>query len=112
MELIIFDGLSLPNGEISDNFENIENIQMSEAGGDIGTVTRLEKLTIDDTIKCDGHLYEEIKQKGLIPSAMCTYKGRTFEARLRLESGALEKFSENIPGTEGLYTVALSIIEV
>lgn len=112
MELIIFDGLSLPNGEISDNFENIENIQMSEAGGDIGTVTRLEKLTIDDTIKCDGHLYEEIKQKGLIPSAMCTYKGRTFEARLRLETGAMEKFSENIPGTDGLYTVALSIIEV
>lgn len=112
MNLITFDGLSLPNGEISDNFENIENIQKSEEGSDLGTVTRLLKLTINNTIKCDGHFYELLKQKGSIPSALATYKGRTFEARLRLATGALEKYSEDVPGTDGLYTVSLSIIEV
>lgn len=112
MNLITFDGLSLPNGEISDNYENIEKINKAESGRDIGTVTLLEKLTINDTIKCDGNFYEELRKKGLIPSAMATYRGRTFEARLRIGTAALEKYSEEIAGTEGLWTVSLVIIEV
>ena len=112
MELIKFDGLTIPFGELGDNFENIENIQRSEAGSDLGTVTRLQKLTISDSIKCDGHFYKLLQEKGKLLSGICVYKNREFEARLRVSTGGLEKYSEDIPGAEGLWTVAVSIIEV
>lgn len=111
MNLITFDGLSLPNGEIKPSYKTIETIRESEDGHDIGTVTRANKLTLNCSIKCDGHLESQIRAKGAKDKGLCTYRGRTFEARLRVSDTPYEKYSEQIVGADGLWTVNFSIIE-
>lgn len=112
MYLINFDGLALPNGDIKESYDNVEHIAQSEAGTDLGTVTRLMKLTLKLKIKCDGHLYSKIKQKAVLTSGRLQYRGLDTTARLRLESTAFEKYSELIDGADGLWTVSLVISEV
>ena len=110
--LITFDGLSIPNGEITENFENIENIQKSEAATDTGTVTRLCKLTLNVTSKLNGVQYEAIKQKSMLTTGLLEYRGETKRARLRISNAKFEKYSEEIEGIDGLWTISYSIIEV
>lgn len=110
--LVTFDGLALPNGEIVDNYENIETIRKSEAGTDLGTVTRLLKLSVSMSIKCDGHTYESILKKAELTKGTLVYRGMTKTARLRLTGADFEKDSEQIEGAKGLWTIALSITEV
>ena len=110
--LIQFDGLSLPNGEIQEAFVDIENIAESEAGTSIGTVTKLQKLVLNISIKCDGHLYERIKAKGRMTEGILSYKGVNKKARLRVSGADFEKYSEEINGANGLWTVSFTISEV
>lgn len=111
MAFIKFDDLEI-YGEISDNYENIENIQKSEAGTDVGTVTRLLKLSLNISTKCNGLQYEALKNKAQMLSGNLEYKGETKRARLRIGSANFEKYSDKIEGINGLWTVSLSIIEV
>lgn len=109
--LITFDGLSLPNGSIKPSYNNIEKISQSEAGNDIGIVTRLLKLTLDCSIKCDGHLLSKILAKGSLVDGICTYQGRSFRARLRVKDNPYQEYSDKIVGAGCLWTVSFSIIE-
>lgn len=110
--LITFGGLSIPNGEISESYENIENIQKSEAGTDIGTTTRLMKLSLGVELKCDGNFYKRLKRQALLTQGVLVYQGVEYDARLRITGAKFEKYSEMIEGAKGLWTVSISIIEV
>lgn len=110
-ELIIFDGLAIPNGDISESFSNIENISQSEAGTDIGNVVRLQKLTLTVTLKSDGILKEQVLAKGRLTSGLLEYRNRKVNARLRVSASNFERDSEKIEGIDGLWTTSFEIVE-
>lgn len=110
--LITFDGLSIPNGEIKEEFTNIENVQRSEAGTDIGTVTRLLKLNLDIVSRLNGVQFEAIKEKASLTTGLLEYRGETKRARLRISNAKFERYSEEIEGIDGLWTISYSITEV
>lgn len=110
--LITFDGLSIPNGEITESLENIENIFQAEAGNDLGNTVWLGKLTLNVTLKCDGHMKELIEAKGRKTKGVLEYKGKRVNARLRVSGSAFEKHSEKIIGTDGLWTMTFAIVQM
>ena len=109
--LITYDGLSLPNGTIKPTLRTIENISESEAGTDIGTVVRFNKLTLSCSVVCSGYMKDKILEKSEMIDGMCTFNGRTFRARLRISDYPYIEDSDQIEEVGCLWTVNFSIIE-
>lgn len=110
-ELIIFDGLPIPNGDIDPGFENIETVNKSEAATDLGNVVRLQKISLAVTLKSDGHLMELVMAKGRKKSGILQYRGRSVKARLRVTGQHFERDSEKLAGVDGLWTTSFTITE-
>lgn len=110
--LIQFDGLLIPNGDISESLDNIENIFQAEAGNDIGNVVWLGKLTLSVTLRCDGHMKELIEAKGRKKDGILVYRNKSVKAMLRVSGSTFEKYSENVSGADGLWTMTFTIAQM
>lgn len=110
---ITLDGVKIPNpSSLTENYENIEDTGISEAGTDLVAVTRLQKCSWSLTFDCSSFWlakYKNITKKNTVPMI---YKGETFTVRARITSAALVPNSEHSTQSDGYYTVTMEITEI
>lgn len=95
------------------SFQNIETVGQSISGNDLVEITRLMKKTYSFSFDCSSTGYATLETYAAMRS--CTVQIGTetsFTARVRITSKKLSKNSEYAARTDGLWTVAISIIEV
>lgn len=110
---ITLNGVSLPNPESWQiKYTNIENVKQSEAGNDLGIVTRLNKRTFSATFNCTSYGADKLKAICSLTTCNLVYRGETIEVRPRLSVDKLQSGSEYLSNTDGLFVVSLALTEV
>lgn len=105
--------MPIPSTPPTIKYTNNESISLSEAGTEIGTITRLEKKVIQMTWILGSDWYEQIERKCLISLSsivMGTHSALTVRARL-LSANLLKK-SEWLSRTDGLWSITVQFTEV
>lgn len=103
----------LPNPEkFAIKYQNIETIRQAEAGNDVGVVTRLQKRTFSCSFAVSSFWCDKLLNICRQNTVILTYQGAQIEARARISSGNLEKNSEYIQRSDGLWTVGIEFVEV
>ena len=109
---ISINSTQLPNPtKFKIGYRNIENIKTSEAGDDVGTVTRLLKRTFNATYQCTSGGRDRLKAFCALNSVSMTYNGESITARARFVSEDLAENSEYASRTDGLWTVSVQFLE-
>lgn len=94
-------------------YTNNESISLSEAGTEIGTITRLQKKTITLTMIINSDLYEQVEKKCLLATSSLLFGPQTaIKVRARITAANLLKGSEWIHRTDGLWSVTVQFTEV
>lgn len=104
---------ALPNPKsFSAEEETIENVYQSEAGTDLGQVVRFGKVSAKATFQVTSFWRDKLKAYSQTTTESVTIDGTTMTMRIRNFSQKLVPNSENVEGTDGLWTVSLDFIEV
>lgn len=94
-------------------YTNNERIMLSEAGTEVGVITRLQKQVITAVWQCTYSVKNEILQKCTAPKTMLQIgTSPSFYARARVQSCELVVNSEYADRTNGLYIVRVTFTEV
>lgn len=92
--------------------ETIENVFQSEAGTDIVAVIRTGKRKASATFQVGSFWLEKLRSFSRSASQPVVIDGTSMTMRIRSFSADLLPNSENIEGTDGLWTVSMEFIEV
>lgn len=102
-----------PKNPPSIRYANNESISLSEAGTEIGVITRLQKKTIQITWIINSDLYEEVEKRCLRSTSIIQFGPQTpITVRARITAANLLKNSEWIRRTDGLWSVTVQFVEV
>ena len=102
-----------PKNPPSIRYANNESISLSEAGTEIGVITRLQKKTIQITWIINSDLYEEVEKRCLCSTSIIQFGPQTpITVRARITAANLLKGSEWIQRTDGLWSVTVQFVEV
>lgn len=108
-KFIKINGTVMPNPtEYSEQFENLEKVNKSEAGTDLILVQRLMKLNVTMTFQVSRMMYDKIKQFCTLMTCDFYMDGTRYVGRLRLTGGNLEPESYN---TDGYWTISVTFTE-
>ena len=98
---------------LSISYTNNEKILLSEAGTEVGVITRLQKQVINATWQCSYAVRNEILQKCMVPKSLLQIgTSSSFYARARVQSCQLVPNSEYADRTNGLWIVQVRFTEV
>lgn len=112
-EYLKYNGVVLPPPTgFKISYENIENINSSEAGSKIGTVTALGLRTFNCSWGVSSFWFKKLLAIGNTASGNLTVNNETIKVMARLNSADLVEDSELTPNTNGLYNISLSFAEV
>lgn len=110
---LTLNGVSLPN---PDNWQikynHIESVKQSEAGDDLGIVTRLNKRTFSASFNSTSYGADKLKQICSLTTCTLVYRGESITVRPRLNVDKLQSGSEYLSNTDGLFVVSLTLTEV
>ncbi len=110
---IVVNSVTLPNPKsFSLSEETVENVYESEAGTDLAQVVRLGKVSAKATFQVTSLWRDRLKTMTQTATQPVTIDGQSMTMRLRDYSAKLVENSENIEGTDGLWTVSINFIEV
>ena len=110
---IVINSETLPNPtSFSASEETIENVYQSEAGTDLAQVVRFGKVTASATFQVTSFWRDKLKGYSQTATESVTIDGTTMTMRIRNFSQKLVPNSENVEGTDGLWTVSIDFIEV
>ena len=106
--------LSIPNPQdgISISYQNIERTAQSEAGTDLAVVTRLQKRTFSFTARVTSIWKANFETLCGYAQTTLVLNGETINVRARLCSASMQARSEYAENTDGLWTLAIQLIEV
>lgn len=108
-----FNNVDIPNPiQFDIGFENLENVETSEAGTDLAIISRLQKRTFTCSFQCTSTWLDEFRTLCNLSSGTLKYLGEDITCRARIETATLSQYSEHIKRTDGLWTVAVSFTEV
>lgn len=103
---------TLPNpSSFSENFENIEEVNQSEGGTDLTSVTRLCKLNLSMSFKVSSTWKTKLIDYGKLAFLTLNYNGVDYAGRFRVESCELAEESDRTENTDGLWTLSVSFIQ-
>ena len=107
-------GLPVPNPQkgIKIAYNNIEKTAQSEAGTDLVLVTRLMKRTFSFTAQVTSAWYDNFKTICANGTSTFVYQNESITVRARLSSAQLAPNSEYADGTDGLWTLGITLTEV
>ena len=94
-------------------YSNNESISLSEAGTEIGVITRLQKKTFTVTWIVNSDYYEQIERRCLKATSTLVFGEHSgMTVRARITAANLIKGSEWIRRTDGLWSITVQFIEV
>lgn len=103
---------TLPNPkDFSETYENIEDVNQSEGGTDLTSVTRLCKLNLSMSFQVTSEWKTKLIDYGKIAFLTLNYNGVDYAGRFRVEGCELYEDSERTTGTDGLWTLSASFIQ-
>lgn len=98
---------------LSITYNNNERILLSEAGTEVGVITRLQKQVITAVWQCTSTLKNDILQKCTVPNTLIQIgTSPSFYARARVQSCQLADNSLYADRTNGLWIVQVQFTEV
>lgn len=98
---------------LSISYANNERIMLSEAGTEVGVITRLQKQIISAVWQCSYSVKNDILEKCTVPKTLIQIgTSPAFYARARVQSCDLVENSEFCDRTDGLYIVRVTFTEV
>lgn len=100
-----------PDG-FNENPQPIEQVNQSEAGTDLVSVTRSSKLILNMTFDLSSFWKEKLDTYAKMMSVTLTYKGVDYVGRFRPGGNALSGNSATTPGTNGLWTCSYVFTEI
>lgn len=107
------DTVTLPNPTaMTESYSNNEVISLSEAGTEIGNVTRLQKKTFTCTWNASSTLKTTLETMCAEPRSLLTIAGTSHYYRARIISAVLVANSEWADRTNGLWTIRVTLTEV
>ena len=105
--------MPIPSTPPAIRYTNNESISLSEAGTELGTVTRLEKKTITVTWNLSSDWKDQIENRCKKATSVLEFGDYSpMRVRARLISCQLSKNSEFVERTNGLWTITVQFIEV
>lgn len=110
---ISVNSVTLPNPKsFSLNEETVEHVYESEAGTDLTQVVRYGKVSAKATFQVSSFWRDKLRAYTMAATQSVTIDGDSMTMRVRNFSEKLIENSENVEGTDGLWTVSLDFIEV
>ena len=111
---LTFNNVVLPNPITEgENYDNLENINQSEAGDDLVNVVRLLKLSLPCKFNCSSYWKAQLLTLAALPSATLVYNSVTYyDVRFRITSCELVEDSELVKNTDGLWEISGVFSEV
>ncbi len=104
---------TLPNPiTLEEAYDNVETVGTSEGGHDLGNITRLQKRTWTLTLQFTSMMLDTVKSWCLQSTCHIKFRGETIKVRPRITGASLYDWSQFTPGTDGLYTVNMTLIEI
>lgn len=108
-KFIKINGIAMPNPtEYSEQFENLEKVNKSEAGTDLILVQRLMKFNATMTFQVSTMMKDKITQFCNLMTCDFYMNGTRYVGRLRLSGCNLEPESYN---TDGYWTISVTFSE-
>ncbi len=111
-------GVTLPKpNQWDESYSVIENVNTSEAGTDLVNIVRQNKLSVTTQFNCSSSLYHKLYELSQSPYLFLqTYDPLTDstglrKVRMRDFSASFQQYSDNVPGTTGLWVVSFSLTE-
>lgn len=101
----------------NESYSVVESTSTSEAGTDLVNVTRSDKLQVSASFQCSSLWYHKFHTMSVKPQLVLTkYDSLTNTTsnrtvRMRDFSGELQRYSKDIPGSNGYYNVGFTLIE-
>lgn len=112
-EYLKYNDLVLPPPTSFDiNFDNVENINNSEAGTKIGTVTALGLRVINVGWQVSSFWLNKLLAIGRTTEGYLTFNNDRIKVTARLGAAGLVENSELTPNTNGLYSISMTFTEV
>lgn len=109
---IKLNGIAIPNPvSNSIQYENVENVNTSEAGSDLINVSMLGKRRWNLTCNCSSYWKNIYEQLGLMLQTTMEIDDEEIDVRVRINSIDLVENSEHSQNTDGLWEVSLTISE-
>ena len=110
---IKIDNVAIPNPtRFRIKRTNIESVLVSEAGTDMTDTTRLMKRVISCSFNCSSFFHDQLIDICSRGEALVKIgKETAFEARIRMNNDDIVENSETTDGTDGLWTVSVTIYE-
>lgn len=109
------NGVAIPNPKI-DGFSEapqiIEQVNQSEAGSDLVTVTRLNKLSLNMSFNVSSRWKTKLDNYSKLLSVTLTYNGVDYVGRFRATGNALFGNSAHTQGTNGLWVCNYTFTEI
>ena len=99
-------------GSWSSSYETIETINTSEAGTDLVSVTRLDKINASATFNVMSDMKEMLKAYSQKLSVTVTISGTKHTCRIRNYKETLVKDSYTLAVTQGIWSVSFDITEI
>lgn len=110
---IKINGEAIPNPTAFSMEEStIENVFQSEAGTDLSIVVRTGKVTAKGSFQVSSFWKNKLNGFSRTTSATVSINGESKTMRIRNFQAKLFESSENVQGTDGLWTVSMEFIEV
>ncbi len=105
--------MPVPSTPPTIRYTNNESISLSEAGTEIGVVTRLGKKVFTVTWVLNSAWKEKIEQKCMKPTSTLDFgEYSAMTVRARITSCALARNSEYLDRTMGLWSISVTFTEV
>lgn len=109
------NGAAIPNpapGTFQITFEPDETIELSEAGTELGSVTRLNKRTFAGEWHLTSFWLKKVEEFCTARTVTLRYQGEDYTVRARGYNPRLANNSEYTEGTEGLWVLNLTFTEI
>lgn len=110
---ITIGGLAIPNpSSLSISYENIESVNLSEAGTDLVNVTRLQKRAFSISLKASSFWRAKYKELCMMSQTILELEGEEILVRCRLSSEALIEHTEHAENTNGYWDISIELMEI
>lgn len=106
------DGVQYPNPKKpKSKYSDVKNQNVSEAGDDLYSIVRRQKLTVDYTFQVTSTWREKILEDGKKNEVTLEIAGKEYRGLLTVLDDELLPGSEYLRRTEGLWTVKVRFAE-
>ena len=104
---------ALPNPiNLEEAYDNVETVGTSEGGHDLVNITRLQKRNWTLTLQLTSWMLDTVKAWCLQSTCHIKLRGDTVKVRPRITGASLYEWSQFTQGTDGLYTVNMTLTEI